>query len=103
MGEQTYDKWVIFYVYSRNNEIYRTYEKIRLYGNEISNGSQKRASFHPAIITTDSDGQVLASCVTFSSPDEVPPGSSHRVKMFSTYLIICNMYEIQYLTDGSLS
>ena len=76
----------------RNNEIYRTYEKIKLYGNEISNGSQERASFHPAIITTDSDGQVLASCVTFSPPDEVPPGSSHRVKTkrFSKYLIICN-------------
>ena len=70
------------------NDLLRTYEKARLYGNEISNNTKELAYFHPAVITTDSGYQVLASCVTFAPPYEVPPGSSHRV--FAVLVLISN-------------
>ena len=60
-------------------DIIRTYEKVRLYGNEKSNTTEELAYFHPAVITTDFGYQVLASCVTFAPPDNVPPGSRHKV------------------------
>ena len=58
----------------------RGYEKAYIYGNETSNGSDTMAHFHlAAILVSGKDSTVLASCVTFVPPDQVPIGSINRV------------------------
>ena len=57
-----------------------TYEEVHIYANDSRNTRHYLVSFHPAILSADSGQRVLASCVTFSPPNKVPPGSSQRVK-----------------------
>ena len=82
-------------------ELIRTYEKVRLYENEKTNTTEELAYFHPTVITTDSGYQVLASCVTFAPPDQVPPGSRHKV--FVVFIlrvklnVILNLFQIQQI------
>ena len=74
----------------------RTYEKVTLFANGTSNGSQSILHFHNAVITSGGKKMKRASCVTFNPPEQVPVGQNNRVNRMESLIVfhIAQLHEI---------